>query len=73
MIANVYYGAIIEASNRKKFIMSDVIFVRHGQAIGQDSGKVLGATDVGLNETGFEQANNMWLKQYLRNYRNFLN
>jgi broad specificity phosphatase PhoE len=36
--------------------MSEVIFVRHGQAVGQDSGKVLGSTDVGLNELGFEQA-----------------
>ena len=36
--------------------MSKVIFVRHGQAVGQDSGKVLGSTDVGLNELGFEQA-----------------
>ena len=36
--------------------MADVILIRHGQAEGQDTGKVLGSTDMGLNETGFEQA-----------------
>tara|TARA_B100000609_G_C17162163_1_gene406789 strand:- start:202 stop:798 length:597 start_codon:yes stop_codon:yes gene_type:complete len=36
--------------------MADVIFIRHGQAEGQDTGKVLGSTDMGLNETGFMQA-----------------
>jgi alpha-ribazole phosphatase len=36
--------------------MAEVIFVRHGQAEGQDSGKVLGSTDADLNAKGREQA-----------------
>lgn len=36
--------------------MAEVILIRHGQAEGQDTGKVLGSTDMGLNETGFMQA-----------------